>query len=515
MVSRREVIYGEVFRWCAAAAGKAGSDRIRDAVSPHRTVRPESAASPARCAPFCYNVRRQMTRASRIAVLVSVSLLLLIAASLASSLPPQSAKLPAPPRVIELRIDDQIDPVLSEYITAAIDEANREGAALILITMDTPGGLDVSMREIIQHILESAAPVVVYVTPTGSRAASAGFFILEAADVAAMAPGTHTGAASPILAVGGYPIVVDEVLKKKILNDALAYLRSYAGRRGHNVELAETAITDAKAFTEQEALDGKLVDLIANSRQALVAQLDGRTITRFDGRKTTLSLANATIEVSEMSARQHFLSRLVQPDIFFILLLVGVLGLYTEFTHPGLIAPGVIGGIALLLALFAMHLVPVNVVGVLLIFLALAFFILEAKYTSHGVLGIGGVVAMLLGALMLVRSPLTGAGVSLGVALGATLPFAVISIALMRLVLRSRSWKPQTGVEELAREVGEVTEDIAGSGEADAKNGMVFVHGELWRATSGHPIPKGTRVRIVRVDGLTLRVEPVEASLRR
>jgi membrane-bound serine protease (ClpP class) len=455
-----------------------------------------------------------MTRATRIAVLLSVSILLLFAASHVSSSPPQSANAASPPRVIELRIDDQIDPVLSEYITAAIDEANREGAALILITMDTPGGLDVSMREIIQHILESAAPVVVYVTPTGSRAASAGFFILEAADVAAMAPGTHTGAASPILVVGGYPIVVDETLKKKILNDALAYLRSYAGRRGRNVELAETAITDAKAFTEKEALDGKLADLIVDSRQALIAQLDGRTITRFDGRKTTLSLARAQIEISAMSARQRFLARLVQPDILFILLLVGVLGLYTEFTHPGLIAPGVIGGIALLLGLFAVHLVPVNVVGVLLIFLALAFFILEAKYTSHGVLGIGGVVAMLLGALMLVRSPLTGAGVSLGVALGATLPFAVISIALMRLVLRSRRWKPQTGVEELARETGEVTEEISGTDGAEGKDGMVFIHGELWRAKAAHPIPKGVRVRVLRVEGLTLHVEPVEASLR-
>jgi membrane-bound serine protease (ClpP class) len=455
-----------------------------------------------------------MTRASRIAVLLSVSLFLLFAASHVSSLPPQSAKAAAPPRVIELRIADQIDPVLSEYITAAMDEANGEGAALILITMDTPGGLDVSMREIIQHILESAAPVVVYVTPTGSRAASAGFFILEAADVAAMAPGTHTGAASPILAVGGYPIVVDETLKKKILNDALAYLRSYVGRRGRNVELAETAITDAKAFTEKEALDGKLVDLIVESRPALVAQLNGRTITRFDGRTITLSLSNAQIVISEMSARQRFLSRLVQPDIFFILLLVGVLGLYTEFTHPGLVAPGVIGGIALLLALFAMHILPVNVVGLLLIFLALAFFILEAKYTSHGVLAAGGVISMLLGALMLVRSPLTGAGVSLGVALGATLPFALLSIALMRLVLRSRSWKPQTGMEEMVREVGEVTEAIPGGAGADEKDGMVFVHGELWRAAARQPIPRGARVRVVRVDGLTLHVEPVEASLR-
>jgi membrane-bound serine protease (ClpP class) len=448
-----------------------------------------------------------MTRASRIAVVLAAPALLLPVAFLFSHMLPTPVAVATPPRVVELRIDDQIDPVLSEYITAAMDEANKEGAALILITMDTPGGLDVSMREIIQHILESKAPVAVYVTPTGSRAASAGFFILEAADVAAMAPGTHTGAASPLLAVGGYPITVDETLKKKILNDATAYLRSYADRRGRNVTLAETAVTDGKAFTEKEALDGKLIDLIVNSKEELVAQLNGRNVTRFDGRATPLALPNAQIVVSEMSARQRFLARLVQPDIFFILLLVGVLGLYAEFTHPGLIAPGVIGGIALILALFAMHIVPVNVVGVLLIFLALAFFILEAKYTSHGVLGVGGVVAMLLGALMLVRSPLTGAGVSLGVALGATLPFAVLTIVLMRLVLRSRRWKPQTGVEELVREVGEVTEAIAGG--AETNRGMVFVHGELWRAAASQPIPKGARVRVVRVEGLTVYVEPV------
>lgn len=423
------------------------------------------------------------------------------------SSPPAAVPAQGPARIVELQIDGEIDPVLSEYLTEAMDEANREGAALILITMDTPGGLDVSMREIIQRILDSRAPVAVYVTPTGSRAASAGFFILEAADIAAMAPGTHTGAASPLLAVAGYPITVDETLKKKILNDATAYLRSYAGRRGRNVPLAETAITDAKAFTEKEALDGKLIDLLADSRQDLVAKLDGRSVTRFDGRAMPLALPQAQIVVSQMSARQRFLARLVQPDIFFILLLVGVLGLYAEFTHPGLIAPGVLGGIALLLALFAMHIVPVNVVGVLLIFLALAFFVLEAKYTSHGILGAGGVVAMLLGALMLVRSPLTGAGVSLGVALGATLPFAVLTILLMRLVLRSRGWKPQTGVEELVREVGEVTQAIEGA--AGPMRGMVFVHGELWRAAASQPIPKGARVRVVRVEGLTVYVEPV------
>jgi membrane-bound serine protease (ClpP class) len=299
------------------------------------------------------------------------------------------------------------------------------------------------------------------------------------------------------------PLQVDETLRRKILNDATAYLRSYAGRRGRNTALAESAVTEGKAFTETEALEGKLIDSVVGSRDLLLSQLDGRTITRLDGRTSTLAIKNAAIETLTMSSRQRFLSRIVQPDVFFVLLIAGLLGLYTEFTHPGLFAPGVLGGIALVLALFAMHLVPVNITGVLLILLATALFVMEAKFPTHGVLGIGGVAAMLLGALMLVRSPLTGAGVSLGVAAGATLPFAVVCIALMRLVLRSRRWPAQTGVEELVREAGEVTEAI----DAGAP-GMVRVHGELWRAVANRPIPAGARVRVVEADGLTLRVTP-------
>jgi membrane-bound serine protease (ClpP class) len=411
--------------------------------------------------------------------------------------------------IVELALDGEVEPIMAEYIDGGIDRANRDGAALILIRVDTPGGLDQSMRQIVQHMLESRAPVVAYVAPSGSRAASAGFFILLAADVAAMAPGTHTGAASPVAVVGGYPVTLDETMKSKVVNDAAAYLRSYAVRRGRNVELAETAITSAKAFTEQEALDGRLCDVIAPDRADLIARLDGRTITRFDGRTTRLTLAQPTVVAIDMTPRQRFLARIVQPDVFFILLLVGVLGLYAEFTHPGVILPGVAGAIALVLALFAMHLLPVNAAGLLLLVVAFALFVLEAKFTSHGVLGAGGVVAMLLGALMLVRSPITPGGVSIGVAIGATLPFALITVLLMRLVLRSREWKPQTGVEELVREIGEVREPIGGGPGAEA-NGLVFVHGELWRAASDASIPRGARVRVLRVDGLTLIVEALD-----
>ena len=417
-----------------------------------------------------------------------------------------SASSAAPAQILELRIGDEIEPVMAEYVDNGIAEAARIHANLILITMDTPGGLSTSMEEIIHNILESPVPVAIFVSPAGSRGASAGFFILESADVAAMAPGTHTGAASPLLALGGVPLQVDETLKKKILNDATAFLRSYTAKRGRNVELAESAVVDGKAWTETEALDGKLIDLIANSREDLLSKLDGRTIRRFDGSSVQLALRNPEFVSFSMSFRQRFLSRIVQPDAFFILLIVGVLGLYTEFTHPGMVAPGVIGGIALVLALYAMHILPVAPAGIVLILLALGLFILEAKYTSHGVLAIGGIVAMLLGALMLVRSPLTHAGVSLGVAFGATLPFALLTVLLMRLVLRSRSWRPTTGLEQLVGSPGEVTEPLVKQMDSDIFQGMVRLHGELWRAVSREEIPAGAQVRVTRIEGLTLHV---------
>ncbi len=425
-----------------------------------------------------------------------------------------------PARVIELRIGDEVEPIMAEYVDAGIEQAARENARLILITMDTPGGLEDSMKEIIQHILASPVPVVVYVWPTGSRGASAGFFILESADIAAMASATHAGAASPIEAVGGVPVNIDDTLKKKILNDATAYLRSYAEKRGRNVDLAETAVTDAKAFTDKEALDGKLVDMVVNSPQELLAQLNGRTIMRFDGSMTRLDLTNPQLVMVDLSARQRFLARIVQPDVFFILLIVGVIGLYAEFTHPGMILPGVVGAVAGVLALFAMHILPVNFAGLLLIILGLAMLALEAKFTSHGVLALGGVAAMLLGALLLIRSPITGAGVSLGVALGATLPAAAVTFFLMRLVLASRSWKQTGGAEQFIGEEAEVTEAIAplvtgGASPAASVNafqGMVRVHGELWRAVAPESIPVGARVRVVRIVGLTVTVAPLSAA---
>ena len=436
-------------------------------------------------------------------------LVLLFGAALAAHFSHAGAEeRPASPFVLELKLDGVVEPILATYIDEGIGDAEHRQASLILITMDTPGGLSDSMQNIIQHILASRVPVAVYITPTGARGASAGFFILLSADIAAMAPGTHTGAASPVVSIGGWQLQIDETMKKKILNDALAFLRSYAEKRGRNPTLAETAVTDAKAFTDKEALDGKMIDLVAPSSEELIRQLNGRTITRFDGTKVTLALAGATVTPFQLSARQRFLARIVEPDIFFVMLILGVLGLYTEFTHPGMVAPGVIGGICIVLALYAMHILPVNIAGVFLILLALALFILEAKYTSHGVLLAGGVVSMLLGALFLIRSPLTRGGVSLGVALAVTIPFAALTVFLMRLVLRSRKWKTATGREEMIGAQGVVISPMQNGTE-----GMIRVHGELWRAISAQPVPEGKPVRVVRMEGLKLYVEPVETSV--
>ena len=416
----------------------------------------------------------------------------------------RAADNPAAPLVMELKLDGEVEPILANYIDEGIQDAAQRHAALVLIVMDTPGGLSDSMTDIIHHILDSPVPVAVYVSPDGARGASAGFMILLSADIAAMAPGTRTGAATPILMPGWASVPMDEVLRRKINNDATAFLRSFTTKRGRNTKLAETAITDAKAWTAQEALDNHLIDIIAVSKEELLHDLNGREITLFDGRKMTLSLENYKLVHFQLSARERFLSRIADPNVFFLLLLVGGLGLYTEFTHPGVIAPGVFGGICMLLALYAMQILPVNIAGVLLILLALALFILEAKFAAHGVLLVGGIVSMLLGAMFLIRSPLTPAGVSFGVALAATVPFAFLTVFLMRLILKSRKWKTATGKEELLGEEGVVT--MALSSEAEA---LIRVHGELWRASAKENLPAGTRVRVVRVNGLQLEVEPL------
>ena len=445
-------------------------------------------------------------RLQHVRTLFSISSLSLTSLLLCAA-PRSNADSQPSPLVLELKLDGEVEPILANYIDEGLADAAKRKAALVLITMDTPGGLSDSMTDIIHHILDSPVPVVVYVAPDGARGASAGFLILLSADVAAMAPGTRTGAATPIFAPGWISMPIDEVLRKKINNDATAFLRSFTEKRGRNYKLAETAITDARAFTEQEALDGHLIDLIAPDKDDLLRQLNGRELTRFNSKKQILNLQNYTRVDFQLSARQRFLARIVEPDMFFLLLLVGALGLYTEFTHPGVIAPGVVGAICMLLALYAMQLLPVNIAGVLLILLALVLFVLEAKFTSHGVLLLGGIVSMLLGAMFLIRSPLTPGGVSIGVALAATLPFAFLTVFLMRLVLKSRKWKTTTGKEELVGEQGIVTIPIPASGE-----GMIRIHGELWSAYSEQEVLVGSSVQVLRVDGLKLHVKPLPSA---
>ncbi len=435
---------------------------------------------------------------------------LLALGTLAIYAPRADAQVSHPEKVIRISIRGEIEPILAEYVDDGLAQAANEHASLVLIRMDTPGGLGQSMRAIIKAILKSPVPVCIYVEPSGARAASAGFFILESADVAAMSPGTEMGAASPLLEFAGYPVKVNPTLNRKIVQDTLAFLRSYVGQRGRNVALAEAAVTNATAYSAKEALKGNLINLIANSESSLLKQLNGMTITRFDGSKTTLQLSHPEIINVTMSVREQFLSHIVQPDVFFLLLIVGVLGLYAEFIHPGLVAPGVIGAICLVLALFAMHLLPVTATGLLLILLAITLFVLEAKFAGHGILGIGGAISLVLGGVMLVRSPLTGGGVGLSVAFGVALPFAVFFILLARLMLRSHAWKAVIGTESMVGVIGEVTEPVL----REKGPGMIFVNGELWRAVradadgTGASIPKGAWVRVVKVEGLTLYVEP-------
>ncbi|OFW27569.1 MAG: serine protease [Acidobacteria bacterium RIFCSPLOWO2_02_FULL_59_13] len=415
---------------------------------------------------------------------------------------PLRAQAPQVPQVMEIRVDGMIHPISAEFVMAGMEQAIRRRMDLILIQINTPGGLDSSMRQIIEKIINSPVPVAVYVAPSGSRAASAGFFILLSADIAAMAPGTNTGAAHPVFIGAGE---TDETMKAKVANDAAAYLRSIAGKRGRDVALAEKGVTESKSFTESEALEGKLIDMVAADRSELLQKLDGREITRFDGKKETLHLEAAQVEIYAPSFRQNFLSKILDPNIAFILLILGILGLYVEFSNPGLILPGVAGGIALILGLFALSLLPVNWAGAALILLAIVFFVLEAKFVTHGILAAGGVLSMVLGALMLINTRLPGGSITLVTALSVALPFAAITIFLLRLVIRAQAAKSVSGDVGMIGEIGKAETALV-------PEGKIFVHGELWDAASRIPVPAGAVVRVLAVEGLKLWVEPVSDS---
>jgi membrane-bound serine protease (ClpP class) len=397
-----------------------------------------------------------------------------------------------------VRVDlaDIIHPISRDYVAGAIDRASRIGASAVLIRLDTPGGLLDSTREIVESILASPSPVIIWVGPSGVRAASAGFFILLSADLALMAPGTNTGAASPVSAFGEIP----ETMQQKVESDTAAFLRSYTGQRGRNAGLAERAVTEAEAFTAEEALGNNLIDGIVPSVEALLERFDGTEVVRFDGTRVRLALADASIEVLEMTPRQRLLSAIMDPNIALILGLVGLLGLYLEITNPGLIFPGVIGGISLILALYAFNLLPVTLTGVLLILLSLALFVVEATVPSSGILAMGGVVAMVAGGLMLVDGPIPELRIQLPTVLAVAIPMAVITVFLVRLILVSQRTKSVTGRSGMIGEVGTALTDIGAAGN-------VRVHGEYWAARSRAPIAKGERVRVLRVDGLNLDVE--------
>jgi membrane-bound serine protease (ClpP class) len=395
--------------------------------------------------------------------------------------------------VVEL--DGVVHAITAAHVVQAIDRADATAAPLVVIRMDTPGGLDSSMRQIIDRMLGCRTPVAVFVGPSGARGASAGFVILEAADIAAMAPGTNVGAAHPVAGLGQ----MDEIMSKKVTSDAAAYIRGKAERRGRNVEMAEKAVIESKSFTEKEALELKLIDLVAKDVPDLLAQLEGREVKRFDGSTVTLHLAGQkTIDV-RMDWRQAILSTIARPEILFLLLLGALAGLGAEISHPGLIFPGVLGALCLILFLFASQIIPVNWAGVLLILLAIALFAAEVKVHSFGLLTIGGLVAMILGAMMLVDSTLPELRVNVWKLVPVILVFAAFVLALVRLVIQSQRRRAQTGAEGLVGRRGWVDTDLD-------PEGWVIVEGERWRARAGERIAGGESVEVLSVEGLLLRV---------
>jgi membrane-bound serine protease (ClpP class) len=422
----------------------------------------------------------------RIRFILFCGLFALLATSLASA-----------SSVVKIRVDDTIQPISAEYVDRAIEQARQTNADAVLIELHTPGGLVDSTRSIIEKILSSPVPVIVYVAPTGANAASAGFFILESADVAAMAPGTNTGAAHPVT-LGGEK--VDDVMKTKLENDSAAFMRSFVGPRGRNVQLAESAVRESKSWTDQEALKEHLIDIVARDQDDLFRQLQGRTVRRFDGKQVKLDLVGARVDEMQMTLRQRILDFLLDPNIAFIVLAIGALALYAEFNHPGAIVPGVVGVVFILLALFALNLLPTRYASFTLIIAAFALFVLEAKFATHGILGLGGIVLLTLGGLLLVDGPIPQMRVNLWTALGVSVPLGVITVFLMTIALRARRNKVVTGLQGMIGAVGEARTDID-------PEGKVFVHGELWNAHSPSRVGIGEHVVVRKVEGLELEVE--------
>jgi membrane-bound serine protease (ClpP class) len=413
-----------------------------------------------------------------------------------------AAQGPAPPAIYTGEIDGIIHPVAAEYVRQVIDRADAARAALVVFTLRTPGGLVDATRDINNAIIHAKTPVAVFVGPSGNRAASAGFLITIAADIAAMAPATHIGAAHP---VAGNGEKIDDTMAKKMASDVAAYARTLATQRKRNVALVEQAVLESRSFTEQEALSATppLIDLVANDVPDLVRKLDGRAITRFDGAQQTLHTAGAPTTNVAMTWQQRILSAIAHPQIAYLLLTLGTLGLTIELWSPGAILPGVAGGICLLLAFFAFQVLPVSYAGILLILFGLALLVLEVKVTSFGFLAVGGVISLFLGSMMLIDSPLPELQIGLRLILPVTLGISLVLLFLVTLAVRTQRAPAVTGVSGMLDEIGYALSPIEPGGV-----GQVRAHGEIWTATADQPIAPGSAVRVTAVEGLRLRVAP-------
>jgi len=405
-----------------------------------------------------------------------------------------------PPLVESATVDGIIHPVSAEFIRAAIQRADTEGAALVVITLRTPGGLLDSTRDINNAIINAKTPVAVFVGPAGNRAASAGFLITMAADIAAMAPGTHIGAAHPVAGSGEK---MDEVMAKKAASDTAAYARTLATQRGRNVGLVEQAVLESRSFTEQEAMNASppLIDVIASDERDLIRKLDGRTVRRFNGSTTTLKLGDADVRIVQMTWPQRILSAVAHPQIAYLLLTLGTLGLTIELWNPGAIVPGVVGGICLLLAFFAFQVLPVSYAGVLLIMFGFTLLVLEVKVTSHGLLAVGGIASLFFGSMMLIDSPLPELQIGLRLILPIVLALSGIILFLVRLGVEAQRRPAVTGESGMLHATAEALTSIEPGG-----IGRVATHGEIWTATALDPISAGEKVVVKGVQGLLLTV---------
>jgi membrane-bound serine protease (ClpP class) len=414
--------------------------------------------------------------------------------------PATIAQTPAVAPVIEAEIDSIIHPVSAEFMIEVMRRADAAHAGLVVFTLRTPGGLVDSTREIISGMLAAKTPVAVFVGPSGGRAASAGFILTIAADVAAMAPGTHIGAAHP---VAGNGQTMDETMAKKTAEDVAAYVRTLATKRHRNTAMAEQAVLQSKAFTEDESLNAAppLIDLIAKDVPDLLKKLDGRSVARFDGSTITLHTAGAPVTTIAMTLRQRVLSAIAHPNVAYMLMSLGMLGLTIELWTPGAVLPGVVGGISLLLAFFALQVLPVNYTGLLLMLFGLTLLALEVKVTSFGLLTIGGVLSLIFGSMMLIDSSAPEMQLSITLVLSIVLGFTAIAAFLVRLALKAQRMRPVTGIDGMLTETGEVLSPIE-----PGQPGTVRIHGEVWRAVSDGQIARGDRVRVAHVEGLTLTV---------